>query len=521
MSGPTIRIGGFDSLPDVSILPDFGGNTIEINNMNDFDLGLLGNQRKLIGTPPRGQSPAPRLGGFGDLVESDGIDFVNLEDTGVTFNVRPPPSGVGDTIKILRDSSEPMAPRPIGPTLTLNSGPQMSAPVHSVAPSAIPAQTSTWFTGAPAHPAAPAPASGGFASGLRSLFGGGSSSAVTAAAAGGMDASQMSASSYLTPEQESAKKTDGLTMLERMDRKGVGGTKMTIANSLEEIDAELARRKDSKALEASIRFQRSMLTTVTNGMEFLNSRYDPLGVALDGWSEQVHENVEDYDDIFEELYDKYKDKSKVAPEVRLIMSLGLSAAMCHVTNTMFKSKMPGMDDIMRKNPDLARQMAAAAAEHAVGPGFANFVSMGMPGGGGTNTPRRTQAPAQQQQQQQPPSPPPEQMGGMSGFMPSIGSSLNARIPNLDPRGAVDGGAPQATARREMRGPTGVDVNDILRTLNAAGDLPQRSVPGGLESEDHGSVGSGMTTETMRRSGQSRRRKATTTQPTGSTLTLNV
>jgi hypothetical protein len=107
-----------------------------------------------------------------------------------------------------------------------------------------------------------------------------------------------------------------------------------------------------------------MLTTVTSGMEFLNSKYDPLGVALDGWSEQVNENIEDYDEIFEELYDKYKDKSKVAPEVRLVMSLGLSAAMCHVTNTMFKQKMPGMDDILKRNPELARQMARAAAEQA-------------------------------------------------------------------------------------------------------------------------------------------------------------
>jgi hypothetical protein len=319
---------------------------------------------------------------------------------------------------------------------------------------------------------------------------------------------------YLTPEQESAKKSEGLTLLERMDRKGVGGTKMTTANTLEEINAEVAKRKDSKGLEASIRFQRSMLTTVTSGMEFLNSRYDPLGVALDGWSEQVNENLEDYDEIFEELYDKYKDKSKVAPEVRLIMSLGLSAAMCHVTNTMFKSRMPGMDDILRKNPELAKQMARAAAEQAVGPGFANFVSMGMPNG---------QAPQQQQRsapmRSQPMAPPPmeqeEESQGM--FMPPMGSGIGAPIPNLDPRGGLG----PATARREMRGPSGVD--DILNTLNAAGTMPPRNVPStsGIDADELASVGSGMTTETMRRAGLNRRRKATTTQPTGATLTLNV
>jgi hypothetical protein len=267
-----------------------------------------------------------------------------------------------------------------------------------------------------------------------------------------------------------------------------------------------------------------MMTTVTSGMEFLNNRYDPLGLSLDGWSEQVNENIEDYDEIFEELYDKYKDKTKVAPEVRLIMSLGLSAAMCHITNTMFKSRMPGMDDIFRKNPDLARQMAQAAASQAVGPGFANFVGLGMP----TGRAPPTQNPNQQQQQQQQQSPmrqqsysqPEEDDGAPMGFMAPMGSSMGPAIPSVDPRGGLDVGAPRAaTARREMRGPSGVD--DILRTLNSAGESPlPRVVPPTNDIEEVASVGSGQTTDTMRRNGVSRRRKVTT-QPTGSTLTLNV
>jgi hypothetical protein len=299
---------------------------------------------------------------------------------------------------------------------------------------------------------------------------------------------------------------------------------MTTANTLDEINAELARRKDSKGLEASIRFQRSMLTTVTSGMEFLNSKYDPLGVALDGWSEQVNENIEDYDEIFEELYDKYKDKSKVAPEVRLIMSLGLSAAMCHVTNTMFKSKMPGMDDILKKNPELARQMARAAAEQAVGPGFANFVSMGMPGGGGVGggggmpsaaarmppPPMPMSAPraAMYEEDERPP------------MMAPMGGGMGGPIPSLDPRGSMDVGSAPMTARREMRGPTNVD--DILQTLNMSGrGAPDRSVPPpAIDADDIGSVASGMTSATDRRRGLSRR-KPTIAQPTGATLTLNV
>jgi hypothetical protein len=104
--------------------------------------------------------------------------------------------------------------------------------------------------------------------------------------------------------------------------------------------------------------------------------------------------------------------------------------------------------------------------------------------------------------------------------PPMGSGIGGPIPNMDPRGAP---VMTATARREMRGPTGVE--DILRTLETAGDnAPNRAVPPpaqNVDAEDIGSVQSGMTTETMRRQGMHRRRKPATTQPTGATLTLNV
>jgi len=308
-------------------------------------------------------------------------------------------------------------------------------------------------------------------------------------------------------------------MLERMDRKGLGGTKMSNANTLDEINAEVAKRKDSKGLEASLRFQRSMLTTVTSGMEFLNSRYDPLGVHLDGWSEQVNENVEDYDEIFEELYDKYKDKSKVAPEVRLIMSLGLSAAMCHVTNTMFKSKMPGMDDILRNNPGLKQQFVQAAARE-VGPGFGNFVGLG----GSSRPMASAPAPARQ--------PPPQSYPPMSSQeVPDYGAHMDAPMggmrgppaQTMDPRGPPGGPPAPVTVRREMRGPTGVD--DILQKLQQAERVVERVVERRFEhhAEDGGSVGSAYTTETMRRNGisASANKKRKAAQPTGATLTLNV
>ena len=102
-----------------------------------------------------------------------------------------------------------------------------------------------------------------------------------------------------------------------------------------------------------------MMALIT-GAEYMNNRFDPFDVKLDGWSESVNENIADFDEVFEELAEKYGGKSEVAPEIKLLMMLGGSAFMFHLTNTMFKSSIPGMDDIMRQNPDLMKQFAQAA-----------------------------------------------------------------------------------------------------------------------------------------------------------------
>lgn len=49
----------------------------------------------------------------------------------------------------------------------------------------------------------------------------------------------------------------------------------------------------------------------------------------------------------------------VAPEVKLIMMLGGSAMMFHLTNSMFKSVMPNVNDVMKQNPGLMQNMMSA------------------------------------------------------------------------------------------------------------------------------------------------------------------
>ena len=157
-------------------------------------------------------------------------------------------------------------------------------------------------------------------------------------------------------------KQELLFKIERLGRYGIHPTKrLTMASSLEEIQHEYKKLRRGRDLDASIKFQRKVLIAVTGGIEFLNNRFDPIDAKLDGWSESLMENITDYDEVFEELAEKYGGASgDVPPEIKLLMMIGGSAFMFHLTNTMFKSSIPGMDDIMKQNPDLMKQFAKAA-----------------------------------------------------------------------------------------------------------------------------------------------------------------
>ena len=206
---------------------------------------------------------------------------------------------------------------------------------------------------------------------------------------------------------------------------------------LDEMRNEYLKLKKQREIDNSIKFQRKMLMAFVTGVEFMNNKFDPFDIKLDGWSESVNDGIFDYDEIFEELYAKYGGgDSEIAPEIRLLFALGGSAFMFHLQNTMFKSSLPGMDDILKQNPELMKQFASAA----VG-------SMGSPDGGGGAPP------------------------GMAGMMRGMG------FPGMGGGGMGGGGMggdsrqpprrPPSPQRPDMDGPDGLD--DIIKTMNVDTD----------------------------------------------------
>ena len=230
----------------------------------------------------------------------------------------------------------------------------------------------------------------------------------------------------MSVEEMQRKKFDLLCKLERLKKKGVIVPRTYTMNSnYEEIKYEYEKLHNERLMDNSVKMYRQMLISTTTAIEYLNTKANPFDFYLDGWSDQVHSQQHDYDEIFEEIYEKYKDRGSMAPELRLLMSLGGSAFMYHLSNTMFKSVLPGAQDILRQNPDLMKHMQQTLLSTMSQQGPTEAAFAGMMGG------------AMNQNQN-------------NGFNPTQGN------PNVNPRMTNPPSNPNQ--RRQMNGP---DLDSFL------------------------------------------------------------
>ena len=275
----------------------------------------------------------------------------------------------------------------------------------------------------------------------------------------------------LSREETLREKFKYLKKLEDIEKKGATLSKQySMDSSLEEMMGEYEMIISEKEKSNSIKFQGKMLMACITGLEFLNNKFDPFDLKLDGWAEQVDENIDEYDEIFAELHEKYKSKSKIAPELKLLFQLGGSAIMLHMTNSMFRSSMPSMDDVMRQNPDLMQQFTQAAV-NSMGeenPGFSGFMNNMMNSGqmpSGPQGPRPGPPPMRPQNMQHPsmptrPSSPPKNrpdIRASRGQDPSEGVNMDSGFSNVN---EVEKSRPHQ--RPDMKGPS--DLGDILSGL---------------------------------------------------------
>ena len=182
--------------------------------------------------------------------------------------------------------------------------------------------------------------------------------------------SKSSSKSRSTNSEHSVKKSSHeerselLAKLQGLENRGIRLSKKFHRKSkIREMRDEYERHKKELEMKSSIKFSQKMLMACVTAIEFLNKRFDPFHVKLDGWSETVHENINDYEHIFERLYEKYSGKAKMAPEIELLFSLAGSAFMFHLTNSLFKNALPGLGNVLGENSGLMQNIASSMANN--------------------------------------------------------------------------------------------------------------------------------------------------------------
>jgi hypothetical protein len=165
-------------------------------------------------------------------------------------------------------------------------------------------------------------------------------------------------------------------MMKRLDEwreKGLIGNHVHFNNDspYEEVEDEYETALEDKKKKESMKLYSWWFMTAVNTIEYANSAFNPFDVNLDGWGEQVSDDIDSYDEIFGELHEKYKG-GKLAPEIALLLRLGFSAAVVSFTNKALSSATPGFNDVIRQSPELMKAFTNATVNSMSqqSPGFA-------------------------------------------------------------------------------------------------------------------------------------------------------
>jgi hypothetical protein len=137
-------------------------------------------------------------------------------------------------------------------------------------------------------------------------------------------------------------KTKGFTLSKEYD----------FNSSLEEMEYEFELLRSFADKRNGVKIFKGGLLQAVSVIEFLNDKYDPFDFHLSGWGDHLQLEVDSWEDVLEEIYEKYKGSGrKMAPEVKLLYLIIASAGAFHFTKSQ-SSKLPGLDSVLASNPGL-------------------------------------------------------------------------------------------------------------------------------------------------------------------------
>jgi hypothetical protein len=304
--------------------------------------------------------------------------------------------------------------------------------------------------------------------------------------------SSNNASSKMNEREKRRKKRLMLKKLDEWYEKGLikHNSHLNMDSSFEEIEDEYETAVEDKRKKDSIKLQGWWFMTFINSMEYANTVFNPFDLNLDGWGEQVSEDLDSYEEIFSELHEKYKG-GKLAPEISLLLRVGFSAAVLNFSNKALSSATPAFNDVIKQSPELMKMFTNATvssmSQQSPSFAFANNIMQEQ-----ASKPRGPPPPAPIETKNQPPPQRPSMTftetapnnrpdinASRGAMFRERGVELNSNFQNVnEPNERFERNQrneindvnernernKQSNSRTEMRGPQSSDIDSILSGL---------------------------------------------------------
>lgn len=140
-------------------------------------------------------------------------------------------------------------------------------------------------------------------------------------------------------DSEDSEKAHVLYLIDRYHQKHphVNRVPINASASLSKIKAEYERIKKIIELEKAAEIGKKGLIIVSSVLELGAMKYASKYIDLDGWSASVASEADEYDEILEELYLKYRENiDNFGPELKLVFALAFSAYMFNASKGLKK-----------------------------------------------------------------------------------------------------------------------------------------------------------------------------------------
>ena len=288
------------------------------------------------------------------------------------------------------------------------------------------------------------------------------------------DIPQTRSSAHLSEREKRRKKRMMIKKLEEWRDKGTlkHGSQFDMDSNYDEVEDEYEGALEDKRRKDSMKLQGWWFTTIINTLEYGNALINPFDLNLDGWGEQVGEDLDSYDEIFSELYDKYKG-GKMAPEISLLLRIGFSAAVVNMSNKMLSSATPGFSDVIKQSPELMKAFSSAAVNTMSQQNTAFDFAKTM-----LNQPEQVNttygpppAAVETKKQAPPPRPGSMQFTPAASNRPDLAAATRAPPPMFREQGVELNQHAPVNARPEMRGPPTTDIDQLLSGLKKKPEAP--------------------------------------------------